>query len=155
VCDVVHQYPPDDARLGASGTHPGGDPVADQPINRVATVFLPVSDQDRSLAFFRDQLGFNVSDVSYGEGLRWVEVVPPGSATVIALNGPSDQRPGFQPGTMAPFSFDTDDLDAAMAELSARGVEFDEPIRMPPPVPPMVYFRDPDDNQMLLIQRDH
>jgi hypothetical protein len=37
--------------------------------------------------------------------------------------------------------------------LSACGVEFDEPIRLPPPVPPMVHFRDPDGNQILLIQR--
>jgi catechol 2,3-dioxygenase-like lactoylglutathione lyase family enzyme len=129
--------------------------VTPQPINRVATVFLPVSDQDRALAFYRDQLGFDVrSDVSYGEDARWVEVAPPGSSTVIALNGPSDQRPGFEPGIDAPFSYDTDDLDAAMAELSGRGVEFDEPIRMPPPVPPMVYFRDLDGNRMLLVQRD-
>ena len=129
--------------------------MAGRPIMRIATVFLPVTDQDRSLAFFRDQLGFDVhSDVTYGEGARWVEVVPPGSATVIALNGPSDQRPGFEPGTMAPFSFETGDLDAAMAELTARGVEFEEPIRMPPPVPPMAYFRDPDGNRMLLVQRE-
>jgi catechol 2,3-dioxygenase-like lactoylglutathione lyase family enzyme len=129
--------------------------VADQPIMRLATVFLPVADQDRSLAFFRDQLGFDVrSDTTYGEGARWIEVAPPGSTTVIALNGPSDQRPEFQPGAMAPFSFDTDDLDAAMAVLGSRGVEFDEPMRLPPPVPPMVYFRDPDGNQMLLVQRD-
>ena len=129
--------------------------MADQPNIRVSTVFLPVADQDRSLAFFRDQLGFDVrSDTTYGEDARWIEVAPPGSATVISLNGPSDQRPGFQPGAMASFSFDTDDLDAAMAVFSGRGVQFDEPIRMPPPVPPMVYFRDPDGNQMLLVQRD-
>jgi catechol 2,3-dioxygenase-like lactoylglutathione lyase family enzyme len=129
--------------------------VPSQPISRVATVFLPVSDQERSLAFFRDQVGFDVhSDVDYGEGVRWVEVVPPGAATVIALNGPGDQRPGFEPGIRAPFSLETDDLDAAMAELAGRGVRFDEPIRMPPPVPPMVVLRDPDDNQILLIQRD-
>jgi catechol 2,3-dioxygenase-like lactoylglutathione lyase family enzyme len=79
--------------------------VADQPITRVATVFLPVTDQDRALAFYRDQLGFDVhSDVTYGEGVRWIEVVPPGASTVIALNGPGDQREGFEPGTMAPFS---------------------------------------------------
>lgn len=129
--------------------------MADQPNIRIATVFLPVADQDRSLAFFRDQLGFDVrSDTTYGEGARWVEVAPPGSTTVIALNGPSDQRPGFEPGAMAPFSFDTDDLDAAMAVLAGRGVDFDEPMRLPPPVPPMVYFRDPDGNQLLLVQRD-
>jgi catechol 2,3-dioxygenase-like lactoylglutathione lyase family enzyme len=129
--------------------------MPDQPNIRVSTVFLPVADQDRSLAFFRDQLGFDVrQDATYGEGARWIEVAPPGSTTVISLNAPSDQRPGFEPGTMAPFSFDTDDLDAAMAVLSGRGVEFDEPIRMPPPVPPMVYFHDPDGNRLLLVQRD-
>jgi catechol 2,3-dioxygenase-like lactoylglutathione lyase family enzyme len=102
--------------------------MADQPKMRVATVFLPVADQNRSLAFFRDQLGFDVrSDATYGEGNRWIEVAPAGSTTVIALNGPSDQREGFQPGSMAPFSFDTDDLDAAMVVLAGRGVEFDEP----------------------------
>jgi catechol 2,3-dioxygenase-like lactoylglutathione lyase family enzyme len=100
-------------------------------------------------------VGFDVhSSVDYGEGVRWVEVVPPGAATVIALNGPGDQRPGFEPGIRAPFSLETDDFDAAMAELAGRGVRFDEPIRMPPPVPPMVVLRDPDDNQILLIQRD-
>lgn len=128
--------------------------MTDQPNLRVATVFLPVTDQDRSLAFFRDQMGFDVrSDTTYGEGARWIEVAPPGSTTVIALNGPSDQREGFQPGIMAPFSLDTDDLDSAMAVLAGRGVDFDEPMRLPPPVPPMVYFRDPDGNQMLLVQR--
>jgi catechol 2,3-dioxygenase-like lactoylglutathione lyase family enzyme len=129
--------------------------MADQPRMRVATVFLPVADQDRSLAFFRDQFGFDVrSDTTYGEGNRWIEVAPPGSSTVIALNGPSDQREGFEPGSMAPFSFDTDDLDRAMEVLAGRGVDFDEPMRLPPPVPPMVYFRDPDGNRMLLVQRD-
>ena len=129
--------------------------MPDQPNIRVATVFLPVADQDRSLAFFRDQLGFDVrQDAAFGEGARWIEVAPPGSTTVISLNARSDQRPGFEPGMMASFSFDTDDLDAAMAVLSGRGVQFDEPIRMPPPVPPMVYFRDPDGNQLLLVQRD-
>ena len=127
--------------------------MTDQPIKCVATVFLPVTDQDRSLAFFRDQLSFDVhSDTDYGEGIRWIEVVPPGSTTVIALNGPSDWSPGVKAGDRAPFSFHTDDLDAAMATLSEHGVKFDDPIRMPPPAPSMAYFYDPDGNKMLLIQ---
>jgi catechol 2,3-dioxygenase-like lactoylglutathione lyase family enzyme len=129
--------------------------VTDQPIKCVATVFLPVTDQDRSLAFFRDQLGFDVhSDTDYGEGVRWIEVAPPGSTTVIALNGPSDWHPGIKAGDRAPFSFHTDDLDAAIATLSEHGVEFDDPIRMPPPAPSMAFFYDPDGNKMLLIQHD-
>ena len=125
------------------------------PISRVATVFLAVADQDRSLAFYRDGLGFEVrSDASYGEGARWIEVAPPGAATVVALNGPADQRPGFEPGGMAGFSLETDDLDAALAALVARGVEHEEPIRMAPPVPPMAFLLDPDGNRILLVQRD-
>jgi catechol 2,3-dioxygenase-like lactoylglutathione lyase family enzyme len=129
--------------------------LTDQPITCVATVFLPVTDQDRSLAFFRDQLGFDVhSDTDFGGGIRWIEVVPPGSTTVIALNGPGDWSPGVKAGGRAPFSFHTDDLDAAMVTLSERGVEFDDPIRMPPPTPSMAFFYDPDGNKMLLIQDD-
>jgi catechol 2,3-dioxygenase-like lactoylglutathione lyase family enzyme len=129
--------------------------MADQPIKCVATVFLPVTDQERALAFFRDQLGFDVhSDADYGEGIRWVEVVPPGSTTVIALNAPSDWSPGVKAGDRAPFSFHTDDLDAAIATLSEHGVEFEDPIRMPAPAPSMAFFSDPDGNKMLLIQHD-
>jgi len=129
--------------------------MADQPIKCVATVFLPVTDQERALAFFRDQLGFDVhTDTDYGEGIRWVEVVPPGSTTVIALNAPSDWSPGVEAGGRAPFSFHTDDLDAAIATLSERGVEFEDPIRMPAPAPSMAFFSDPDGNKMLLIQHD-
>jgi len=129
--------------------------MADQPIKCVATVFLPVTAQERALAFFRDQLGFDVhSDTDYGEGIRWVEVVPPGSTTVIALNAPSDWSPGVKAGDRAPFSFHTDDLDAAIATLSERGVEFDDHIRMPAPAPSMAFFSDPDGNKMLLIQHD-
>jgi catechol 2,3-dioxygenase-like lactoylglutathione lyase family enzyme len=126
-----------------------------QPIRCVATVFLPVTDQERSLAFFRDQLGFDVhSDTDYGEGIRWIEVVPPGSTTVIALSGPSDWSPGDKAGDRAPFSFHTDDLDAAVITLSERGVRFDDPIRLPSPAPSMAYFYDPDGNKMLLIQSE-
>jgi catechol 2,3-dioxygenase-like lactoylglutathione lyase family enzyme len=53
--------------------------MADQPIKCVATVFLPVADQDRSLAFFRDQFGFDVHfNTDYGECVRWIEVNRPG-----------------------------------------------------------------------------
>jgi len=132
-----------------------GDPMTYQPIKCVATVYLPVTDQDRSLAFFRDQLGFDVhSDTDYGGGIRWIEVVPPGSTTVIALSGPGDWIQGLEAGGRAPFSFHTDDLDAALATLSQHDVKFDDPIRMPPPAPTMTYLYDPDGNKMLLIQLD-
>ena len=55
-------------------------------ISEVGAVFVPVTDQERSLAFYVDSLGFEKrSDFSYGQGIRWVEVSPPGAANTIAL----------------------------------------------------------------------
>jgi catechol 2,3-dioxygenase-like lactoylglutathione lyase family enzyme len=48
-------------------------------ITHIATVIVPVADQDTALGFYRDTLGFEVRiDGGYGEGQRWIEVAPPG-----------------------------------------------------------------------------
>src|SRR5918999_3640908 len=60
-------------------------------ISDVGTVFVPVSDQDRSLEFFVDQLGFEKrADFLYGGRHRWIEVAPPGAANAIGLVPPSE-----------------------------------------------------------------
>lgn len=65
------------------------------------------------------------TDNEVGEGFRWIEVAPVGAYTVIALVPPmSNEDP--QPGGRAPFGFDTPNLEAAMAEFSSRGVEFED-----------------------------
>ena len=69
-------------------------------ISQVATVFVPVADQDRALEFYLDKLGFEKrADFPYGEGGRWVEVAPPGSANAIALVPP---REGGSPAATPP-----------------------------------------------------
>jgi len=126
--------------------------AAAQHIPGVGTVYLPVSDQDRALAFYRDMLGFEVrTDTEFGEDFRWIEVAPASAYTVIALVPPmsEDDR---QPGGQAPFGFDTPNLEAAMAEFSSRGVEFEDVVGGEGPVPPMAYFRDPDGNRILLVE---
>src|SRR6478672_3263814 len=123
-----------------------------QHIPGVGTVYLVVSDQDRALAFFRDKLGFEVrTDNEVGEGFRWIEVAPAGAYTVIALV-PAMSGEDPQPGGRAPFGFDTPNLEAAMAEFSSRGVEFEDVMGGEGPVPPMAYFRDPDGNRILLVE---
>lgn len=118
----------------------------------VGTVYLAVSDQDRALAFYRDTLGFEVrTDTRFGEGFRWVEVAPAGAYTVIALVPPMREEDP-QPGGRAPFGFDTPDLEAAMAELTSRGAEFEDVTVGEGPVPPMAFFRDPDGNRILLVE---
>jgi catechol 2,3-dioxygenase-like lactoylglutathione lyase family enzyme len=125
------------------------------PIAGVGTVFVPVSDQDRAIDFYVNKLGFELrTDTSYGEGYRWVEVAPPGAVTVVALVPPMEDGSGSAVGSDMGFGYDCDDFEAAYEQLVARGVEFEEPMRMEPPVPPMAYFRDQDGNRVLLVQRD-
>ncbi len=123
-----------------------------QHIPGVGTVYLAVTDQDRALAFYRDMLGFEVrTDTEFGEGYRWIEVAPAGAYTVIALVPPMREEDP-QPGGKSPFGFDTPNLEAAMAEFSSRGVEFEDVMGGEGPVPPMAYFRDPDGNRILLVE---
>ncbi len=121
-------------------------------ISQIGTVMVPVSDQDRALAFFTGTLGFEQrADVPYGRGDRWVEVAPAGAATSIALVTPQE---GETAGIQSRVGFTTDDIDADHASLLARGVDVDEAVmRMGDPVPPMFFFRDPDGNSYLIVQR--
>ena len=55
-------------------------------ISHLGRVFVPVSDQDRALAFYTETLGFEKrADLPFGDGDRWIEVAPAGGVTAIAL----------------------------------------------------------------------
>jgi catechol 2,3-dioxygenase-like lactoylglutathione lyase family enzyme len=122
-------------------------------ITQVGTVIVPVSDQDRTLEFFTQKLGFEKrTDAPYGEGDRWLEVAPRGAATTIAIVPPMEGNPV---GIETRIGFTTDDVDADHAALRDAGVDVDDEVmRMGDPVPPMFFFRDPDANRFLIVQRD-
>ena len=124
-------------------------------IKHVGTVIVSVSDQDRAIEFFVGKLGFELrSDIPYGEGSRWVDVAPPGADTTIALSPPREGDSISHEGTTAVVAFGTDDVDADHAELRGKGVDVDDEVmRMGDPVPPMFFFRDPDGNSFLIVQR--
>lgn len=119
-------------------------------ISQVGTVMIPVSDQDKAIAFYVEKLGFEKrSDIPFGNGDRWVEVAPAGAATTIALVMP---REGDAAGIETRVAFSSDDVDADHAGLKARGVDVDaEVMRMGDPVPPMFFFRDQDANNLLIV----
>jgi catechol 2,3-dioxygenase-like lactoylglutathione lyase family enzyme len=121
-------------------------------IGQVATVMVPVSDQDRAIEFYEEKLGFEKrADIPFGDGNRWVEVAPPGGATTVALVQP---REGDPVGIESRVAFDSTDADADHAALRERGVDVDaEVMRMGGPVPPMFFFRDQDDNSLLIVER--
>ncbi len=118
-------------------------------ITQVGTVGVPVSDQDRALAFYLDTLGFEKRlDVPYGEGERWVEVAPSGAATTIAL---VRARAGDPTGIDTQVRLTTTDAEADHAGLRARGVDADAEV-MRYPVP-MFVLRDPDGNRLRIVER--
>jgi catechol 2,3-dioxygenase-like lactoylglutathione lyase family enzyme len=121
-------------------------------ITQVGTVMVPVSDQDRAIEFYTDKLGFEKrADTPFGRGERWVEVAPAGAASTIAL---VSLREGESAGIETRIGFTTEDVDADHADLKNRGVDVDaEVMRMGDPIPPMMFFRDPDGNKFMIVER--
>jgi catechol 2,3-dioxygenase-like lactoylglutathione lyase family enzyme len=137
-------------QLRSSGDHASTDiPREEQEMGRttritgVATVGVPVTDQDRALEFYVGELGFETRrDVPFGDG-RWIEVAPPGAATTIAL---------VPAGIPAGIRLTTEDAGADHAELRARGVDADPEVLRIPEAPPMFAVRDPDGNGLILVE---
>ena len=121
-------------------------------ISKIGTVVVPVSDQERAIAFYVDTLGFEKrTDVPFGNGYRWVEVAPAGADTTIAIVPPPPGQPTGNAETG--IALNTPDVDADHADLKALGVDVDAEVsRMGDPVPPMFWFRDPDGNKLLIVE---
>jgi catechol 2,3-dioxygenase-like lactoylglutathione lyase family enzyme len=121
-------------------------------LSQIGTVIIPVSDQDRALAFYAETLGFEKrTDVPFGDGYRWVEVAPADAVTTIAIVPPPPGKPTGNVETG--IALNTDDVDADHADLQAAGVDVDPEVsRMGDPVPPMFWFRDPDGNTLMVVE---
>ncbi len=118
-------------------------------ISRVHTVAVPVSDQERALAFYTGKLGFEVRrDTTFGAGERWIEIAPSGAETTVAL---PPAHPGVQAGVDTGLRLATSDADSAHGALSARGVDVDEVLKFPG-APPMFFLRDPDGNTLVIVE---
>jgi serine phosphatase RsbU (regulator of sigma subunit)/predicted enzyme related to lactoylglutathione lyase len=114
-----------------------------------------VRDQDRSLDFYLDRLGFTlVADLEY-EGFRWVAVAPPDGQAVIALLTPDPGSEGDPLiGRSAGVVFVTDDLAAKFSAWSARGVRFRKPPEVEPWGGTIATFEDIDGNAFALVSVD-
>ena len=120
-------------------------------ITQVGRVMVPVADQDRAIAFYRDKLGFELTaDVPFGEGDRWVEVSPPAGGTALALVPPEGD---YQAPRNTGIALTSPDPRADHEELKAKGVDVDaELIGGDGTVPLMFFFRDGDGNHLLLVE---
>ncbi|MCG5435014.1 MULTISPECIES: VOC family protein [Micromonospora] len=125
--------------------------------------FLPHTDPEASLVFYRDILGFEVRlDVGY-EGMRWITVGPVGQPSTAIVLHPPAANPGITDderqtilelmakGSYFGVNLATTDLDATFAKLEASDAEVvQEPTEQPYGVRDCA-FRDPAGN-MVRIQ---
>lgn len=87
---------------------------------------LPVADVERSIAFYADTLGCTLDvDVQPSEGIRVVQLTPPGSGCSIGFGSGLDVYAG-EPGSIRGLHLVVPDLTEARAELLGRGVEVSE-----------------------------
>jgi catechol 2,3-dioxygenase-like lactoylglutathione lyase family enzyme len=130
----------------------------------VHATFLPHTDPEASLAFYRDTLGFELrNDVGYN-GMRWVTVGPAGQPDVNIVLYPPQASPGITEGerttiaemmakgTYASIVLATRDLDGAFERLQARDIEIvQEPTDQPYGVRDCA-VRDPAGNMVRIQQ---
>ena len=121
-------------------------------ISKIGTVCIPVADQDKMIDFYVGVLGFEKrADVPFGGNYRWVEVAPVGADTTIALAPPPEGKPTGNVETG--ITLQTHDIDAEHASLKEQGVDVDAEVsRMGDPVPPILWFRDPENNTLMIIE---
>jgi predicted enzyme related to lactoylglutathione lyase len=110
---------------------------------KLELIAIPVSDVDRAKAFYAEQVGFNVDhDHTVSEGIRFVQLTPPGSACSIAIGrGLVDAPPGSVKGLQLVVA----SADEARVQLLERGVEVGDVEDFP--WGRFVFFTDPDGNR--------
>jgi catechol 2,3-dioxygenase-like lactoylglutathione lyase family enzyme len=112
-----------------------------------------VDDIERAREFYAGTLGLEVTDLDAGQGLLTLHAG--GRETLVYLS------PGCTPASGTILNFPVDDIDAAVEELSARGVSFeryegfehDEKGIVRGPGPQIAWFEDPAGNVLSVLQQ--
>ena len=109
---------------------------------RLELIPVPVSDVERATAFYSGPAGFALdNDVTVKEGLRFIQLTPPGSGCSISIGEGITE---MEPGSLEGLQLVVEDIEAAREELSGRGVEVSEIQDFP--WGRFVFFSDPDGN---------
>ena len=120
-------------------------------IRGIKLASIPVRNQDVSLKFYTEKLGFKVAtDQPFTDKQRWIELLIPGADTCVALFTPEGHESrigGFQPMT-----FWCDDVFATCDQLKSKGVAFAKEPKAEV-WGTMAIFKDPDGNQFVVSSR--
>jgi len=117
---------------------------------KLELVPVPVTDVERAKAFYTDQLGFILDvDVEPSEGMRVVQLTPPGSACSIVIGTGLGAISDMTPGTIKGLHLVVNDIAGARDDLIIRGVDVGDIIEVGGGVK-YAWFTDPDGNSLTL-----
>ena len=118
-------------------------------LGAITVVGIPVTDQDRALAFYSERLGFSVqTDMPLpGSDARWIMLTSGTGASIALVKASTDAPAGVETG----IRFHTDDAAATHEALLSRGVEVGEVLRWPG-VPAMFQAVDGDGNRFEIVE---
>ena len=109
---------------------------------KLELVAAPVSDVDRAKAFYAEKACFVAEhDFQVTDGLRFVQLTPPGSACSISIGEGITEA---EPGSVEGLQLVVDDIEAARTELNGRGLDVGDVQEFP--WGKFVFFSDPDGN---------
>jgi predicted enzyme related to lactoylglutathione lyase len=109
---------------------------------KLQLVSVPVSDVDRAKAFYTEKAGFALdNDVIVEEGLRFIQLTPPGSGCSISIG---EGLTEMEPGSLEGLQLVVDDIESARDELVGRGLQVSDIQDFP--WGRFVFFSDPDGN---------
>jgi catechol 2,3-dioxygenase-like lactoylglutathione lyase family enzyme len=121
---------------------------------KLEVVPMPVSDVDAAKAFYTEKVGFNLDhDVEPGNGMRVVQMTPPGSACSVVIGV---GLPLGEPGSVKGVQLVVEDIDAVRAAMAERGVPVGEVQQLGPEGAPgsrFCFFEDPDGNMWAVQER--
>lgn len=118
------------------------------PVSRASILIVPVADQERALAFYRDALGFAVfADNQVAPTMRWLHLrAPDGGVDLVLADWVAESA-----GSIRGLFLEVGDLDAACEAIERAGASFEQPIDETP-YGRMRPLRDPDGNELVLHQ---
>jgi catechol 2,3-dioxygenase-like lactoylglutathione lyase family enzyme len=117
---------------------------------KLELVIMPVADVDRAKAFYVDQLHFVADvDVTPAEGVRVVQVTPPGSRCSIGFGSGLPAYDDMVPGSVRGVHLVVDDVETVRTALAALGVEIGVVEDVGGGVK-YAGFSDPDGNSLVL-----
>jgi predicted enzyme related to lactoylglutathione lyase len=117
-------------------------------IKKVAFTMYPVIDPARARRFYEETLGLKVGSHGNHGDQHWIEYDLPGGGCIALTNVTTDKPSTEAGGTIA---LEVEDLDALIADLKSKGVEFKSDI-IHSPVCRMAVCVDSEGNALLLHQ---